>query len=164
MASRKRSVPSHDDENPSSSKFHPTYLIGLQLTYLGNMLSHIDHLIGMEKDRHDAILAELSFLREYALEGLPPRKRSRIEADADSHDESHDSPATPAFQSQFATLAHLARQAGLDQKLPCIKAAASRVAVRLLARVIHEVRNKGQGILSGKFCHHLTDVADKICQ
>lgn len=46
----------------------------------------------------------------------------------------------------IAILDQLANKILLGQKLPCVKSISSRVAVQLLARIIRDINNKGQGV------------------
>lgn len=113
-------------------------LFANQLIGTGDMLSHIDNLITIENDRHQAIMVHLEALRNHALAGSPPRKRPKIS------DEAYDETSEALRQDQLAVLDQLANKMGL-QRLPSLKAVAGRVALRLLARAINDMRSKGKG-------------------
>lgn len=99
----------------------------------------------MENQRHDAILTQLGLLREHSLGGSPPRKRRKVTTENDII-QGGLAPSEEFHQHQLTILDELAKSVRGDRKLPCIKAVAGRVAVRLLARVISDLKNKGQGI------------------
>lgn len=120
-------------------------------------MRHIDGLITMENHRHDAILAQLSLLREQALEGPPPRKKRRVATKNETHSDGFES-SEEFRHSQLAILDELRMRVGVSEKLPGLKAIAGRVAVRLLARIINDMKSKGKAINLDNTAGRSTDV------
>lgn len=91
----------------------------------------------IEEERHEAFLARLRLLKEHALGVEPPLKKARLDTQVEI--------LMPPSGEHTPVLDQLVSKVGIGQGLPCVKVMASRLAFRLLRRVIIDMKNKGQG-------------------